>query len=214
MDYWSPPPQSHKLAASLARQFAVMHNIPLQPLEDVLERYVDEKKTWLADLDALEAQWESLAYAPSMGVPAARAWVKAKVGGVDAAEAVVHNDALLHNVLAENDEITAVLDWEMAHIGHPCEDLGYVRPVVEQMTEWSRFLDAYEAAGGKRPTVLQVDFFTLRSILKLMIQVMHVRRAFDGGHANVPALAEIGSSFMPKLVERLAQQVSRIVAAR
>ena len=215
MDYWSPPPKSDRLAISLARQFAAMHCIPLQGLEGVLERYVDTAKgqTWLSDIETLETQWESLAYAPSMAVTAALAWMKANVGCVDATETVVHNDALLHNVLAEDEEITAVLDWEMAHIGHPGEDLGYVRPVVEQMTNWERFLDAYETAGGKRPTALQIDFFTLRSILKLMIQVLYVRNAFDSGQANVPALAEIGSSFMPKLIERLAQQVNRIIAA-
>lgn len=213
MDYWSPPPKSDRLAQSLARQFALMHRIPLVRLENTLERYVDTGKTWLADLEALEAQWESLAQAPSMAVTAALAWMKANVSCVDTAETVVHNDALLHNVLAEDEEITAVLDWEMAHIGHPCEDLGYVRPVVEQMTDWDLFLDAYAAAGGKRPTSLQIDFFTLRSMLKLMIQIMYVRRAFDSGQANVPALAEIGSSFMPKLIDRLANQVNKIVAA-
>lgn len=215
MDYWAPPPRSDRLAASLARQFALMHRIPLAGLEGTLERYVDAGKgqTWLGDLEALEAQWEKLAYAPSMAVTAAIAWMKANVDCVDATEAVVHNDALLHNVLADGEEISAVLDWEMAHIGHPCEDLGYVRPVVEQMTDWSRFIEAYVAAGGPRPTPRQVDFFTLRSMLKLMMQIMNVRRAFDGGFANIPALAEIGTSFMPKLIDRLATQVDRIVAA-
>ena len=213
MDYWAPPPKSDRLAASLARQFALMHRMPLAKLEGTLERYVDaaQGRTWLADLDALEAQWEQLAYAPSIAVTAALAWMKAHVDCVDATESVVHNDALLHNVLADKDEVTAVLDWEMAHIGHPAEDLGYVRPVVEQMTDWSRFIDAYVAAGGPRPTPQQVDFFTLRSMLKLMIQIMHVRRAFDAGHANVPALAEIGTSFMPKMIDRLATQVNNIV---
>lgn len=215
MDYWSPPPRSEKLACSLARQFALMHRIPLANLENTLERYVDARRgrTWLADLEALEAQWEALAYAPSIAVSASLAWMKAHIHCVDETESVVHNDALLHNVLASNDEITAVLDWEMAHIGHPCEDLGYVRPVIEHMTDWSRFLDAYVAAGGSRPTSLQVDFFTLRSILKLMIQIMYVRRAFDSGQADVPALAEIGASFMPKMIDRLATQINNIVGS-
>ena len=215
MDYWSPPPKSDKLAASLAAQFAQMHRIPLAKLEGVMERYVDTGRgqTWLGDIEALEGQWQSMALAPSMAVTAALAWLRAHIACVDAVETVVHNDALLQNLLAENEEITAVLDWEMAHIGHPFEDLGYVRPVVEQMTDWSRFVDAYVAAGGRRPTQEQIDFFTLRSILKLMIQVLYVRGAFDSGRANVPALAEIGASFLPKLIDRLATQLNGILSA-
>jgi len=213
MDYWSLPVKSDKLPASLAAQFALLHNIPIDPLEGAVERYIDPGKgqTWLSDLELLEQQLESVAQAPSMAVTAALAWMRAHVGCVDAVETIVHNDALLHNTLAENEEITAVLDFEMAHIGHPFEDLGYVRPVIEQMTDWSRFIDAYVAAGGRRPTQEQIDFFTLRSILKLQIQVMYVRGAFDSGKANVPALAEIGASFLPKLIDRLATQLNGIL---
>ncbi|MET0657427.1 MAG: phosphotransferase family protein [Steroidobacteraceae bacterium] len=213
MDYWSPPPASEKLAASLAEQLALVHRIPLEKLEGAMDRYVDRRKgqTWLSDIHELEAQWQTLCEGPSMAVSASLAWMRAHVECVDAVEVVVHNDALLHNVLSYHEQITAVLDWEMAHIGHPFEDLGYVRPVVEQMTEWPRFVDAYIAAGGRRPSQEQIDFFTLRSILKLAIQVLYVRNAFNTGKANVPALAEIGASFLPKLIDRLAGQLNRIV---
>jgi hypothetical protein len=56
-----------------------------------------------------------------------------------------------------------------------------------------------------------VDFFTLRSILKLLIQVMYARAAFEGGHADNAALAEVGTAFLPRLIERLAAQLSRIL---
>ena len=215
MDYWSPPPKSEKLALSLAAQLAQIHKIPFGKVEGMMQRYVDKSKgqTWLSDVDSMEQQWQSVANAPSMAVTASLAWLRAHVGSIDATETIVHNDALLHNTLAENEEITAVLDWEMAHIGHPFEDLGYVRPVMEQMTDWPRFVDAYVAAGGKRPTQEQVDFFTLRSIIKLLIQVMYVRGAFDSGKADVPALAEIGASFLPQLIDRLATQLNQILSS-
>ena len=213
MDYWSPPPKSAALAASLARQFALMHSLPIGDLEKVMVRYVDTAKaqTWLSDTIALEQQWQSMAHAPSMAVSAALAWMRTHVGCVDSTESIVHNDALLHNVLAENDEITAVLDWEMAHIGHPFEDLGYVRPVIEQMIGWPQFVAAYVAAGGRQPTQEQTDFFTLRSILKLLIQILYARGAFETGRTNDPNMAEVGAAFLPKLVARLATQLNSIL---
>jgi len=190
-----------------------MHRVRLHGLETVLQRYVDPAKgqTWLSDVAGLEAQLGSALHAPSMAVSAALAWMRAHVGCVDDVETIVHNDALLHNVLAEDDEITVILDFEMAHIGHPFEDLGYVRPVVEQMLPWADFVAVYVEAGGRQPTQEQVDFFTLRSILKLLVQILYVRNAFDAGHVNVAALAEIGASFVPKLISRLADQVNGIL---
>lgn len=216
MDYWCAPPKSPQLAASLARQFAKMHSVGVNGLEDVMQRIVDPAKgqSWESDVAALEAELSSALHAPSMAVSAALAWMRAHAGCVDEVETIVHNDALLHNVLAEDEEITAILDFEMAHIGHPFEDLGYVRPVVEQMLPWADFVAAYVDAGGRRPTQEQVDFFTLRSILKLLVQILYVRNAFDAGYANVAALAEIGASFVPKLISRLADQVNRILQVK
>ena len=214
MDYWSAPVKSDKLCASLASQFALMHSLPITKMEGVMVRYVDTAKgqTWIGDINELEQQWQGASHAPSMGVTAALAWLRAHVGCVDGTETIVHNDALFHNCLAENEELTAVLDWEMAHIGHPFEDLGYVRPVVEQMTEWPKFVEAYVAAGGRRPTPEQVDFFTLRSILKLLILVMYARNAFDGGVTSELNMAEVGASFLPKLIERITSQLNGILA--
>jgi len=216
MDYWCAPPKSPRLAASLARQFARMHSVSLDGLEGVVQRFVDPARgeSWLSEVAALEAQLGAALHAPSMAVSAALAWMRAHVACVDDVETIVHNDALLHNVLAEDEEITAILDFEFAHIGHPFEDLGYVRPVVEQMLPWADFVAAYVEAGGRRPTQEQVDFFTLRSILKLLVQILYVRNAFDAGHANVAALAEIGASFVPKLISRLADQVNGILQVK
>jgi aminoglycoside phosphotransferase (APT) family kinase protein len=213
MGYWSPPPKSDRLAASLAEQIAKMHSISINGLDEVMSRDVDEAKgqTWHSDVNSLEEQWERLAHAPSMAVTAALAWMRAHASCADGVETIVHNDALLHNVLVEHDEITAVLDWEMAHIGHPFEDLGYVRPVVEQMTDWPRFIDAYVSAGGRRPTQEQIDFFTLRSIMKLLTNVIQARAAFDSGRTDDPTMAEVGAAFLPKLIERLATQLNMIL---
>ena len=213
MDYWATPIKSDKLCASLANQFAQMHRLPITRMEGVMVRYVDTAKgqTWMGDLIELEKQWQDVSHAPSMGITAALAWLRAHVGCVDGTETIVHNDALFHNCLAENEEVTAVLDWEMAHIGHPFEDLGYVRPVVEQMTDWPKFIDAYVAAGGNRPTQEQVDFFTLRSQLKLLILVMYARNAFDGGITSELNMAEVGASFLPKLIERITSQLNGIL---
>jgi aminoglycoside phosphotransferase (APT) family kinase protein len=70
---------------------------------------------------------------------------------------VVHGDFRLGNVLISEAGISAVLDWELVHLGDPLEDLGYLcvpawrfggtRPVAGIGT-YEELLDSYRLAGG------------------------------------------------------------------
>jgi aminoglycoside phosphotransferase (APT) family kinase protein len=64
---------------------------------------------------------------------------------------VVHGDLRFGNLLYDGDRLTALLDWEMTHLGDPVEDLGWVyrdlwTPV--RSLPFDEFLAAYEEAGG------------------------------------------------------------------
>jgi aminoglycoside phosphotransferase (APT) family kinase protein len=75
--------------------------------------------------------------------------------------ALVHGDFRLGNLIADEDGLAAVIDWELCHLGDPVEDLGW--PLIRAwrfgndelpvagMGALEPFLDAYEAAGGVRP---------------------------------------------------------------
>jgi aminoglycoside phosphotransferase (APT) family kinase protein len=71
---------------------------------------------------------------------------------------VVHGDFRLGNVIVDEHGLAAVLDWELAHIGDPMEDLGWLcvrawrfggRGVVAGMGEVDELLAGYRAAGGE-----------------------------------------------------------------
>ncbi len=73
--------------------------------------------------------------------------------------AVVHGDFRNGNLVVGPDGLRAVLDWELAHIGDPLEDLGWLctrawrfgstKPVGGFGT-YDELLSAYEAASGRR----------------------------------------------------------------
>lgn len=72
---------------------------------------------------------------------------------------ICHGDLRVGNLVVDGGELKAVLDWELAHVGHPAEDLGWacVRawrfggsgPALGCSTR-EELLEAYEAAGGAR----------------------------------------------------------------
>ena len=72
--------------------------------------------------------------------------------------AVVHGDFRLGNVIVGADGLRAVIDWELAHLGDPMEDLGWLcvkawrfggRPPVAGIGEYETLFAAYEEAGGQ-----------------------------------------------------------------
>ena len=63
-------------------------------------------------------------------------------------QALVHGDYNFHNLLFDGDRLSAVLDWELSHVGHPAEDLGYIKQTAEQSVAWEDFMAAYRDEGG------------------------------------------------------------------
>lgn len=81
----------------------------------------------------------------------ARRWLGANRPAVRATAALVHGDAGPGNFAFDGDEVTAVLDWELAHLGDPMEDLAWmaVRSVLQPFGDLDRRVGEYLAAGGQ-----------------------------------------------------------------
>ena len=68
----------------------------------------------------------------------------------------MHGDYRLGNFLERNGRITAILDWELVHLGDPVEDLGWAflpqyrggTPLVCGLASEADFLARYEAQAG------------------------------------------------------------------
>ncbi|SER71014.1 phosphotransferase family protein [Sphingobium sp. YR768] len=205
-DYWLPA-ESEKIVLGLAREMALLHSQPVESVGDGLRQARDRYDIdgWRAELEQLAAQWEGAAHWPSVTMSAVIAWLRENVDCLDDRRAIVHNDMVFHNILADGDQITAVLDWEQAAIGHPGEDLGYCYPVVIAVTDWSRFMDAYRAAGGADIPQRQIDYFALRAGLRLMHLVMHGGRdSFEKGLSDDILVASAGAHFTQRLLHRIA----------
>ncbi|MCZ4653617.1 phosphotransferase family protein [Gordonia amicalis] len=88
-------------------------------------------------------------------------WLHANIPAEVGDPVLLHGDPGFHNILLDGAELTAMLDWERARIGDPAQDLAYVRPAVEKIIPWADFLETYCSAGGRRPTVQQLDYYAV-----------------------------------------------------
>ena len=78
-------------------------------------------------------------------------WLDEHAPDPDGAPVLAHGDAGPGNFLFEGDALTAVIDWELAHLGDPMGDLAWfsMRCVMEPVPDFNASLRAYAAASGR-----------------------------------------------------------------
>jgi aminoglycoside phosphotransferase (APT) family kinase protein len=114
---------------------------------------------------------------------------------------VVHGDFRNGNLIVGPSGIAAVLDWELAHVGNPVEDLGWLcarswrwgaSPEVGGMGTRSDLLRAYADAGGGQ--VSEGDFFwwQLLAAVRWGVMCLEQARTHLSGEARSVELAVLG----------------------
>jgi aminoglycoside phosphotransferase (APT) family kinase protein len=95
---------------------------------------------------------------------------------------IVHSDPGLWNLLVEGPKLRAVLDWELARIGDPMQDIAYVRPLLGDRMSWQEFVDAYLAAGGQEYRPDAIEFFGILSDVRnvMFTEIMHNMAVSNG----------------------------------
>jgi aminoglycoside phosphotransferase (APT) family kinase protein len=139
------------------------------------------------------------------------AWLSANEPD-DNRSAIVHGDYRPGNLIFSNDDMTvaAVLDWELATIGHPLADLGYfllpyhlnenlrghsLRGIkLEELgipTERA-LLDAYSENG---PAVSNIEYYIAFSMFRLAAILAGVLRRGIDGNASDPSAIQRGRAY-------------------
>lgn len=114
---------------------------------------------------------------------------------------LVHGDLRLGNIMVDSSGLTAVLDWELAHIGDPMEDLGWLcvrawrfggsNPVAG-IGSYEELFDAYESVSGIRPQLDAVRWWEVLGTLKWGIICIRQAATHLQGIARSHELAAIG----------------------
>ena len=154
----------HDLADILADKMAQLHAIPplreLGALTDTIQ-----PELWDMPLDQCVRHYIRNWYefylreqnTPSPALVALYGWLLDNIPDSSGTPRLIHGDIGFHNFLLHEGKMSALVDWEFAHIGDPAEELGYVKVTVGQSLDWDRFMHRYQAAGGKAvsPEVLR-----------------------------------------------------------
>ena len=103
---------------------------------------------------------------------AAIAWLEAHVPALDR-PCIVHGDFKANNILWSEAGEPVVLDWELAHMGDPAEDLAWTMlwttrdDIVCGLLSPQDYLAAYEQASGAAVDRERLFFWQLFALVKL-----------------------------------------------
>jgi aminoglycoside phosphotransferase (APT) family kinase protein len=179
-----------RLAADCGRALAAIHSIPTDAVPG-LER-TDQVAHYRQVLDDFGDPHPTFEHAFG--------WLEANRPPTSG-DAVVHGDFRLGNLMVGPGGLEAVIDWELAHIGDPMEDLGWLCTrawrfgsdlPVAGVGPYDQLFDAYAEASG-RPVDREVArWWEVLGTLKWGIMCIMQARAHLEGLSRSMELAAIG----------------------
>jgi aminoglycoside phosphotransferase (APT) family kinase protein len=155
----------------------------------------------VTELDRYEQIYRGIAPEPHAAFELAFRWLRRHLPEGDA-HTLVHGDYRIGNFIFGPEGLRAVLDWELAHVGDPAEDLGWLcvrawrfgadhRP-VGGIGERAELFAAYEAASGTPVDPARVHFWEVFGNLRwAIICIVQAKTHLDGLVRSVE-LAAIG----------------------
>jgi len=124
-----------KLARQLGKVLAGIHGLPPARLPEL------RRMTAAKEIAELERDYRSFEW-PRPVFELALRWLREREPGPPAEVTLVHGDFRHGNLIIGPEGVRAVLDWELAHLGDPMEDLGWI-----SVNSW-RFGEIDKPVGG------------------------------------------------------------------
>ena len=120
-------------------------------------------------------------------------WLKAHVPE-EVAPALLWGDAGPHNLLVHEGRISALLDWELAHRGHPLEDLGAAQWACFGVLDPDEILAGYESVAGAVDRDALRWFRCLANVTR-SVMLLASNRAWVEGTVHRPRSPPSGSTW-------------------
>jgi aminoglycoside phosphotransferase (APT) family kinase protein len=183
-----------KLARQLGRVLAGIHGLTFSQLPEL------RRMTAAKEIAELERDYRSFEW-PRPVFELALRWLRDRDPGPSQEVTLVHGDFRHGNLIIGPDGVRAVLDWELAHLGDPMEDLGWVcvnswrfgevdKPVGGLGSREELFA-GYEAA-GRRVDPARVTFWEVMGTLRWGVMCCGMMQRFRIGPEHSVERAMIG----------------------
>lgn len=188
------------LGAQFADALGALHAIDWQ--DSPLARFGDgltNENAALREVERWEAGYRRWALRPHPMLHKLIGWLRANPPAAPRLS-IIHGDYRLGNFLEAHGEITAILDWELVHLGDPHEDIAWTclpqyrggTPLMSKLVSRDELYARHEARTGFAVDAGSVHYYTLFSLLKLAVTHIAAAYAFERNgfrDMRMPAMA-------------------------
>lgn len=184
-----------QLAQQSGAALAAIHSIPIAGLPDILQ--TSDGRAQIAQYEAIYRGFD----VPRPVFELCLQWLKENAPS-PRETVLVHGDFRLGNLMVDAQGLAAVLDWELAHLGDPREDIAWIcvnswrfgqsQNRVGGFGQLETLLDEYNQRAGTDITVQEIDWWEMLGSLKWGIMCMIMYEAFRSGADDSVERAAIG----------------------
>ena len=212
-------PSRQRIAEAFVDILARIHLLDWRKLGlDFLGVPVDEASCGLMEVEKWEAVVDRDALEPQPVLRAAFRWLRRHLPPPAQRIVLVHADYRTGNFLCTpQGEIKGILDWEMAHLGDPLEDIAWacIRPwrwlgneQIGGLMERPWFYDRYQSAAGFKVDEGSVRFWEVLGNVKLAAIFLTGARSLCEGRTRSPMMA-----FLSRNNSRLELEIMDLIEA-
>jgi aminoglycoside phosphotransferase (APT) family kinase protein len=192
------------VAERLGTWLARLHAVAPDSLEVELERPRDGSVAAREELRTWRERYLADRLEPVPLLGGLLAWLEREAPADPAPVALLWGDPGPHNVLVAAGEVSALLDWELSHLGHPLEDLGAALWACLGELDPELVIAAYERESGTSVERRTLRWFECFACVNRSIMLIAGVRAYVEGRTRSPALAALGLELLTDNLERAA----------
>jgi aminoglycoside phosphotransferase (APT) family kinase protein len=152
-------------------------------------------------------EWDELLEArggdPDPALAFTLGWLRRNIPAYEGPVVLVQGDTGPGNFMYRSGRVLAVVDWELAHLGDPMDDIAWLslRATQEPFTDFPTRLREYEQLSGNRIDEERIHYYQVMAEAKL--QVMSHRPAVAGHDGPVGGEgSDIGNGFIYGVLHR------------
>jgi aminoglycoside phosphotransferase (APT) family kinase protein len=174
------PDVARRTAQHFMRQLAALHRLDPRALdlpEFPAPTSIPEMVAW--ELDEWERIIDARGGEPDPQLEFSLRWLRANIPDVDEPVVLVQGDTGPGNFMYRDGRVVAVVDWELAHLGDPMDDIAWLclRSVQDPFPDFPERLREYEQHVGWEVDDRRVRFYQVVAETKLLVMGHAPQRA-------------------------------------